>query len=271
MHLGLGSYTYGWNIGIPGNIPAVPMSELDLVGKAHENKVSILQIGDNLPLHLFTAARKSHFKAALERNHLTLEIGAKTLNAINIATYIDLAQYFKSTLLRFIIDGDDYRPDLPDIAASIKDFLPELKNNQIRLAIENHDRLRAKDFAWIMDSVGSDQVGICLDCANSLGAGEGLEQVVHILAPYTINLHIKDYQIKRLPHKMGFIVEGVKMGDGILDLAWLLDCLSQHGRCHTAILEQWVPPEKDLDQSCSKERLWADESFFYLKSNFNFS
>ena len=92
-----------------------------------------------------------------------------------------------------VIDSKGFVPDLKPIISIIRDLLPELKSRNIRLAIENHDRFKAREFEKIIQAVGSDLVGICLDSVNSMGAGEGFETVSEILLPYTINLHVKDF------------------------------------------------------------------------------
>ena len=51
-----------------------------------------------------------------------------------------------------------------------------------------------------------------------MGAGEGFETVSEILLPYTINLHLKDFTIRRVSHKMGMIIEGTPAGKGMLNI-----------------------------------------------------
>ena len=136
------------------------------------------------------------------------------------------------------------------------------------LGIENHDRFKAAELRRIIETVGSENVGICLDTANSLGAGEGLETVVAALAPVTFNLHIKDFQVKRLPHLMGFTVTGCPAGQGLLDVPWLLQRLGEFGKCRTAILEQWTIPEPEIEKTIAKENDWANASLEYLKPLF---
>ena len=55
-------------------------------------------------------------------------------------------------------------------------------------------------------------VGICLDTVNSFGSLEGPEVVIETLAPYTVNLHIKDFDIRRTDHNMGFTIFGTPAG-----------------------------------------------------------
>lgn len=72
-------------------------------------------------------------------------------------------------------------------------------------------------------------MGICLDSVNSMGAGEGIETIVEVLSPYTVNLHVKDFVVQRVYHMMGFVVEGRPAGQGMLPLEYLLEKLEPHG------------------------------------------
>jgi len=99
-----------------------------------------------------------------------------------------------------------------------------------------------------------------------MGAGEGFETVSDILLPYTINLHIKDFTIRRVSHKMGIIIEGAPAGKGLLNIRDILSRASETGICKSAILELWTPPEKSIEETIIKEEKWAEESIQYLKS-----
>ncbi|MCF0040575.1 sugar phosphate isomerase/epimerase family protein [Dyadobacter fanqingshengii] len=274
MELGISSFTYGWNVGVAGSMPEKAMDETDLVRQTLDFGLACLQIGDNLPIHTFDEDRKNNFRSLIKQNGIRLEIGAKNLSPENLEQYIDLCAFFDSPLLRFVIDDDDYQPNTYNIIALIKDILPELVEKNIVLGIENHDRFEAQQLAYIMNAVGHRNVGICLDCVNSIGAGEGLAYVASILAPYTVNLHIKDFKISRLPHKMGFTVQGEICGKGMTDLPWLLETVKRGGSCKSAVLEQWVPPEVPLGvppgdniaETCRKEREWAEQGVAYIKS-----
>ena len=105
------------------------------------------------------------------------------------------------------------------------------------LGIENHDRFPAATLRDMIEAAGTERIGVCLDTANSLGAGEGLEAVVSVLAPLVVNLHVKDFHIARLEHLMGFTVTGRPAGAGMLNVPWLLARLEAAPRCRTAVLE----------------------------------
>jgi 3-oxoisoapionate decarboxylase len=267
MILGISSFTYGWAIGAAEYRPAHPMSETDLVHQTLDFGLSCLQIGDNLPLHTLTPERLHELRTLIESHKLRLEIGARVLTAKSLHQYIDLCTFFRTPLLRFVMDGDkEYEPTLPHIASIIKEFIPELHKRKLTLGIENHDRFKAKALAHLMESVGDDQVGICLDCVNSMGAGEGLEYVADVLSPYTVNLHIKDFTVQRLPHKMGFTITGTPAGKGMTDIPLIMEKLNRYHRCQSAVLEQWVPFGKNLEEPIVTEKKWAEESISFLKS-----
>jgi sugar phosphate isomerase/epimerase len=264
MQLGIGTYTYGWCFDQHKNSGLPLMTELDLINKAKEFNVHLLQIGDNLPLHTFGENRLATFEKELEQNNIRIEIGARGITTAHLQRYIHLCKRFGATILRFIIDSDEYKPTINEVAEIILSALHDLEANNISLALENHDRLKAKEYAAIIEQVNSKYAGICLDTVNSMGAAEGLETIVEILAPHTLNLHIKDFGISRLPCKQGFIIDGRIAGKGLLDLPLLLNKLKQFGKCNTAILEQWVPFENDINQTQIKELSWAEESMKYL-------
>ncbi len=267
MEFGIGSYTYGWAVeagaGIPGGL-----DETLLFHRARAFGVSCLQIGDNLPLHEFSQERLEAFRALLATATMRFELGARGLTASRLKTYLDLAVFFSSPLLRFVIDDQGYEPSLRSVAEILKAALPEIAAANVHVAIENHDRFKAQDLAAMIREVDNDRVGICLDCANSLGANEGLDWVAPILAPYTLNLHLKDFTITRLPHKMGFTVAGVPAGQGMLDIPGLLARLAPFNRCQSAILELWTSPEPDLTTTLLKEQKWAQESLKTLSPYF---
>jgi sugar phosphate isomerase/epimerase len=167
-----------------------------------------------------------------------------------------------------VIDKPGFEPDLTSINGIISELIPEFKSRKIRLAIENHDRLKAMEFEKIIQSAGSEWVGICLDSVNSMGAGEGFETVSEILLPYTINLHLKDFSIKRVSHKMGLIIEGRPAGKGMLNIKDLIDKLSEKQSCQSAILELWTPPMQSINETIAREEEWANESIIFLRQLF---
>lgn len=269
MQLGIGTYTYGWAVGVKGALPATPMDEYGLLTAARHAGIRLIQVGDNLPLHTFPAARRRTFSGALREYGITLELGARKMTESHLKRYILLCAEMNASLLRFLVDEGRFKPDLKEIEQVIRSQRGLLKDTQVSLALENHGRLKAAELRSLVEHLGYEEVGICLDTVNSLGAGEGIGSLLETLAPYTLNLHIKDFMIKRLPHQMGFIVEGRPAGKGMLDIPGLLRKLGKMNRCRTAVLEQWTIPGKTIVQTVEKERQWASIGLKYLNSFFD--
>jgi sugar phosphate isomerase/epimerase len=197
---------------------------------------------------------------------ISIEVGTRGIGHNNLHTYIQLAERFESPLIRAVIDTDEHQPGVDEVVDIIKGIVPELERAGVCLAIENHDRFKAKTLAGIIERVGSQQVGICLDTVNSFGALEGPEVVLEALGPMVINLHVKDFAIFRAGHLMGFTIEGRPAGQGRLNVPWLLEELSVMGLDPNAILELWTPPEETLPATIAKEDAWAVESVEYLRT-----
>ncbi len=107
---------------------------------------------------------------------------------------------------------------------------------------------------------------MCLDTVNSFAALEPPDVVVKTLAPYTLNLHIKDFEIERIGHELGFSIIGRPAGEGRLDIKWIVNCIKEKKRDPNAILELWTPFTENLDKTIQLENRWAEKSIGYLKS-----
>ena len=266
MKLGLSSYTFGWAVGVPGHMPPCPLDEHGLLHQCAAHGAKLLQVGDNLPLHTFDDARLNRFAERAAREGVQLEVGARRLTGERVADYTIIARRLGAKLLRFVIDDVDYHPGAESVSLVLRQCAPLLRG--LTLGLENHDRFPAATLRQIIECAGNDGIGVCLDTANSLGAGEGIEHTVATLAPLAVNLHIKDFHIARLPHLMGFHVEGRPAGGGMLPVPWLLEQLAPFHRCETAVLELWTPPEPDLGRTIAKEKAWAAQSLEYLRPLF---
>lgn len=267
MEPGISSYTYTWAIGVPGKMPENPMTIFQLIDKAVDLGVQVVQVADNLPLDRFSESELMTIRNHADKSGVKIEVGSKKMTIENIERYIEIAVLFNSPILRFVIDGEDFYPDLAEIHQILQKVIPKLERNKVFLAIENHDRFRAHEFAEMVEKAESDNVAICLDTVNSMGAGEGFETVTGRLAHLAVNLHVKEFTVKRVFHKMGFVIEGCPLGQGMLQVPELVVLVSD--RCKSAILEQWTPPEQTIDATIEKEAAWAVQSTAYLKSILN--
>ena len=266
MILGISSYTYPWAVGVPGHEPDRALDETGLLDLCRHHGVKLLQIGDNLPLANFDSARLDRLAARAKAEDVRLEIGARGFTMDRFVEYIALARRVGASLLRFVLDDAGYHPTPSDVSKILKQCASSLDG--ILLGIENHDRFAAAELREMIETADNDSIGVCLDTANSLGAGEGIAAVSTVLAPVTLNLHIKDFKIERVSHLMGFTVTGTPAGGGMLDIPKLLRQLTPFKRCETAVLELWTAPEQQLEKTIAKEAAWAVQSLSFLKPYF---
>lgn len=265
MKTGLSTYTYTWSFGIQDIQPVVQMTPYDLIDKAHELKVDCVQIADNCDLTMLDQKAITGISGYASEKNIGIETGFRGLTDEHLDQCIQIAYRMSSPLVRMVIDTKEYKPEPDSVVAIIRNALSGLEAKKITLALENHDRLPSAVFKSIIEKVNSEYAGICLDCVNSMGIGEGLETVIENLAPYTVNLHVKDFSVKRMSHMMGFIVEGKPAGQGLLDLQYILGKLKPYNKCNSAILELWTPPASTMEETFRREHEWASESILFMK------
>ena len=260
MRPGLSSFAFGWAVG--HRTP--PFDERRLISLARRHGLPVIQLGDNLPVHDMDPERRIRLRDAVASARLELELGARGLTRSHLSTYIELSRTLRCRLLRFVIDKGGYRPSASVVVSILKDAVQELRGAGITLALENHDRFPAGALRDIVEAVGSASVGVCLDTANSLGAGEGLTEVTRVLAPVTVNLHLKDVTVRRVPHQMGFVIEGCPLGRGALPLSATIAAVRAAGRCRSAVLEAWTPRAGTLAKTVRREAAWTRQSLAAL-------
>lgn len=261
MQPGISSFAFGWAVraGRP------PLDELGLLDFARRHGVRVVQLADNLPQHERSSEQRAALKTAAQSSGILLELGTRGLTESHLQTYLDLCREMNCSQLRFVTDQDHYESSLADLTSLLRNAAPVLAAARVTLGLENHDRFRAVELRRLIDDVGSPHVGICLDTANSFGAGEGLEYIAEILAPVTVNLHVKDVTIRRLPHLMGFVIQGCPLGEGCLPIERLLYRLRSLAYQGSVLLEAWHPPVSDEASTVAGELASAERSISTLK------
>ena len=265
MRLGISSFTYTWAVGVPGHSPVRPLGALDLLDKAAALGVRVVQFADNLPLERLTGSELDALAQRSSELGICVEVGTRGIDPDLLRRYLRLAQRLESPIVRVVIDTADHHPAADGVVKTLRGLAPAFERAGVVLAIENHDRFDTATLVQILQDIGSDCVGICLDTANSFGALEGPEVVVDRLSPWVVNLHLKDFAMFRANQNMGFVIEGRPLGQGRLDVPWLLQTLRDCGKDPNAILELWTPWSGTLEDTLDKEASWAATSVQYLR------
>jgi sugar phosphate isomerase/epimerase len=252
-------------VGVPGHPPPRPLTPLGLLDRAAQLGVRVAQFCDNLPLTSLAPPELDRFAEFAVAHRIAVEVGTRGLAADNLLAHLELARRFRAPFVRVVVDAPGQEPTPEETIARLRPVLEPFADAGVSLALENHDRFPAATLRQMVETLGPGRVGICLDTVNSFGVPEGPEVVVALLAPYALNLHIKDFNIRRVSSKMGFVVEGCPAGQGRLNVPWLLGQLRAAGRDVNAVLELWTPFGVSIEETLAREAAWAEESLRYLR------
>jgi sugar phosphate isomerase/epimerase len=233
--------------------------------RAVELDIRVVQFGDNMPLSGLEAEAFKEMTEFAYENRIEIEIGTRGLDRENLMLQMEVARHLDAKLIRVLPDAKGYEPKAEEVLAALRPVARRFAENDLRLALENNDRFPARTLADMVNELGPEHVGICLDTANSFGALEGPEYVVETLAPYTFNLHVKDFTIRRVKTQMGFVLSGCPVGQGRLNVPWVLGKLRHTGRQINAIVELWTPLGANLETTIATEQTWAEQSVGYLR------
>ncbi|MDQ3847016.1 MAG: hypothetical protein M3342_23825, partial [Bacteroidota bacterium] len=119
MLLGLSTYSFPWAIGVQDYKPTKTVAANDLLELAAAHSISYIQYGDNLPLHTLSKQEINNLKEKALQLNIQVEVGTRRLSAINIRTYLSIAQELQSPFLRVVIDDSDFHPGEEEVIEEI--------------------------------------------------------------------------------------------------------------------------------------------------------
>lgn len=262
--LGMGSYSFRWSIGHKGLVPENPMTHADLLDIAADLDLGLVQYADNIPFDDVSQEELIALRKKADDLGIELEIGTQSFNAQQVTKYIGIAQVLRAKILRVALDGPDAEVPIPELADEFVALLPLAESAGVRIAIENHFNYPAPRLVKLLEEINSPTVGVCLDVANSICAGEWPMETVGTLAAHTINLHLKDYDIVPDPYGVGFRIQGTPLGQGRTDCNAVMAAMPK-GRDINVIMEHWLPQEDDMATARAKELEWLTTSVTFAR------
>lgn len=258
--LGISSYSYPLAVKA-ARARRTPFLPLWLAEKAAALGVNTLQFGDNLPLSACSEDELDELARLCVRHGLSPEPGTVGIETDNIALYAEISARLRAPILRTLLPAGFPAEAL---IARLLALRPALERGGVMLAIENYEAYPLAAYRRILDALPSSLYGLCLDTANSLGRGETPEQFLDVLGDRVCCLHIKDVGARRLASSFGFVIEGVPVGSGIVDIPALLRRTAACTDDYSVILEQWPPDLGDEQRSEENEAQWAEQGILYL-------
>jgi sugar phosphate isomerase/epimerase len=263
MSIGLGTYSFFWRssdrVSAPMDLPTMFAATADL-------GVDTFQICDYPAVHAMSETEISDIRAAAVDAGLTLELGVRGVRADGLSGQLRLAQQLGATLVRSMIHAGDDRPTTTDAERELTVVMPAFEAAGVTLALETYEQISTDDLADLIESVDSPNLGICLDVANVIARLEDQRRVIDRVAPLVKNLHVKDFQFSRAQGLVGFDLAGAALGQGLLDLEYLVAVVRPFERGMSEIVEHWLPWQESAETTIAREEEWTGLSISALRS-----
>ena len=93
--------------------------------------------------------------------------------------------HFDARLVRSMVYAPGFRPTLDEAAGLLATVMPEFEAAGVTLALETYEQVTTSDLVALVERVGSDRLGICLDPANVVAGLELPKDAVERCAPLT--------------------------------------------------------------------------------------
>ena len=264
MHLGLSSYIFRYAALAEYTAPEAALTPLTLTLTLLQQAASLgaeaVQFCENVPLHLLDERGLAELARTSASSGVRVHVGTAGLEMEHLARYVDLAARFGSPYLRLVPGSGE----ASDVEHALRQVLPYCAHRRVTLALENHFDLSSEQMVAIVQRIADPHLAICLDVANSIGLLEKPLDTVRTLAPYAVQVHLKDYTL-RCPG-VGFVIQGAPLGQGDLPIDAVMATLSHLDDDIYVYLEQWLPPQETHQATLHWERRWIEESIIFAQS-----
>ncbi|MHB1414304.1 MAG: sugar phosphate isomerase/epimerase family protein [Chloroflexota bacterium] len=231
MLVGLDTNSYRLATGLYEYTPKHPIGLQDLLAKAEEFNLAGLHIANHSLLRSTDESYLGQVRQKAEEQGLYLELGVHGTDVELLREAVRTAAVLGSETLRTFVGADrqrgwaEWRQQLDRATDNLKQIVPLVEDNGIRLAVENHGDLTSAEIVNLLDKVGSESIGVCLDTGKSLLVVEDPLLAAHNLAPYVITVSLTDYQLVSAPR--GVLIVGCALGQGAVDLLAIVKILQQ--------------------------------------------
>jgi len=264
MRLGISSHAYRWASGWGELVKTDPMT----IGRFLDESLSIagvqgVQICDNIhPERLAgPGSDRQRVESAIARGRF-VELGAGSAEPEYLEALLGLSKDFGADVLRLVMTvhrDERGRPDRTQLQTAerhLRETLPTARRLGVRLAIENHWELPAAELRALLRRIDDEYLGICLDTANPACGGEDPLETVKLLAPYAINVHLKDYRITRNLNSdpAGYRIIGVAFGEGWLPTEQVVEVLRSQSPAESYHVELFLDRARTAEETVARER-----------------
>ncbi|WP_221884787.1 sugar phosphate isomerase/epimerase family protein [Actinobaculum suis] len=263
--VGISTYALFWEIS--DRVPN-PLDLSGMVARTRELDCEVLQICDYPKLEALSSAELTRLHDDAAAQEVELEIGTRGTDRAHLEKYLDIAQALEARVVRTMVQKNpEGTLDRAQVVQNLRSLTPRLDSQGVDLAIETYEQVSTQDLVSIIQEVDHPRVGIALDPANCVAGLEHPRDVIDLCAPYTLNLHVKDFAFSRQQGWVGFTYAGAPMGEGLLDYAYEVQQVQPEKRGISQIVEHWLVWQEDAETTVAEERRWTQQTLDYIRSN----
>ncbi len=174
---------------------------------------------------------------------------------------IDAAIICGSPLVRCVLGNSLDRRSRGGIARHIDQVLQVLRRVRsrvidaaVKIALENHSGdMQARELKMLVETAGTDFVGVCIDSGNAPWAIEDPHLTLDILAPHVLTSHMRDSAVWNTP--AGVVAQWTRMGEGNVDIARYIRTYVEKCPGRAASLELIMHRQRTFDYH--DDQFWA--------------
>lgn len=130
---------------------------------------------------------------------------------------------------------------------------PVVEKHRVPLAVENHKDQRIEERIALLEHLGSEYIGACLDTGNSFALLDGANEPVAALAPFALSIHLKDQALRE--YEEGFLLGDIPLGQGSFDLKQMVQIIQREKPKVRFALE--LITRDPLQVPCLSDGYWA--------------
>ncbi len=262
MTIGLSTYAYFWQA---SDQVEKPLSLPDMIAATADAGVGVFQICDYPAIEELDRDQLRALRSQADKARIRLELGTRGISPPHLSTYLALARQLNVELVRSMLNTATHRPTPAEAKVQLEQSIPAFEKAGVTVALETYEQVRSSVLVDLVRSIDSQRLGICSDPANCVAALELPADVINQVAPYVVNMHIKDFHFTRQQGWVGFNLVGAPMGEGLLDYDAMIERINPSPDV-SQIIEHWLPWQGTADITCAMEQQWTDHNLSYLRS-----
>jgi sugar phosphate isomerase/epimerase len=263
MAVGLSTYAFFWQ---HSDRAPRPLSVTRMLEETAALGGRVFQICDYPAIETTSDADLAEIRRVAEAAGIRLELGTRGVTPEHLRTYLDLATKLDVTFVRSMLNTADHRPSVSEAVSLLRETLPSFAERGVTIGLETYEQVATTDLVTVIEEVASPYLGVCLDPANSVARLELPSQVIDLVAPYVVNMHVKDFAFTRQAGWVGFSLVGCPLGEGLLDYDAMVETVRPDPVKVNQVVEHWLPWQGSFDQTCQLEQQWTRHAIDILRS-----